>query len=86
MAVASDSTRVLASPSIASVAFTSKFADELGPLLIDHYAETNPLPGATLSPNWAFYQRSYDLGILRIFTARHQGKLIAQTANKLFAG
>ena len=49
---------------------------ELIPLLIAHYHEVAHFRDIPLAPDRAGYQRIWDAGMLRIYTARADGQLI----------
>lgn len=45
------------------------------PLWQKHHAESNPYPDIELNPNLPLYEAMDKMGTLRIYTARHDGRL-----------
>lgn len=56
--------------------YSDALIDEMLPLWKDHYDEIAMYTDFPLSPNLVMYKQSDDAGFLRIFTARHEGKLV----------
>jgi hypothetical protein len=50
--------------------------DEIAPLIVAHWREVHPYQDLAINPNLALYEVAEARGMLRIFTARHDGKLI----------
>lgn len=73
-----------AAVSVDAVYATESLSDalwtEIQPLLLEHYHEIAHYRDIPLSPSREMYQRCFDNGGLRIFTARADGKLIGYLA------
>lgn len=51
-------------------------ADELQPLLEAHWREIAHFQDIELNPDWEFYAAMQEIGRLRFYTARHDGRLV----------
>lgn len=51
-------------------------ADAVRPLLEEHWRELATYSDVPLDPDWGLYQKAYEAGNLRIFTARLNGVLV----------
>lgn len=56
--------------------FSEEFAEELSGLLELHMDELCMFEEAELSPNWEWYQKLEDAGMLRVYTARSNYDLV----------
>lgn len=57
--------------------YSFALASEMMPLMVEHFKETKVLDGITFNPDLQIYANLHTAGVLRIFTARISGKLVA---------